>query len=193
MTRAIGYAALDPATPLQPFPFERRALRDNDVSLRIRYCGVCHSDLHSCRNDWGNARYPLVPGHEIVGEVTAVGPAVTRHRVGDRVAVGCLVDSCMACPSCEISHEHQCEAGSTGTYNGKDRVTGELTLGGYSDHIRHGENGFLFETTQQAVRILADLKADPALRAAVGGQARKTVEELFSPQALRQRLDFYLR
>ena len=135
MTRALGYAALDPTAPLTPYPFERRPLRDNDVSLRIRYCGVCDSDLHSCRNDWGNARYPLIPGHEIVGEVTAVGAAVTRHRVGDRVAVGCLVDSCMACPSCEISHEHQCEAGSTGTYNGKDPVTGELTLGGYSDHI----------------------------------------------------------
>ena len=135
MTAAIGYAALDPAAPLTPFPFERRALRDDDVSLRIRYCGVCHSDLHSCRNDWGNARYPLVPGHEIVGEVTGIGPAVTRHKVGDRVAVGCLVDSCQVCPSCEISHEHQCEAGATGTYNGKDRVTGELTLGGYSDHI----------------------------------------------------------
>jgi uncharacterized zinc-type alcohol dehydrogenase-like protein len=129
MTRAIGYAAQDAASPLAPYEFERRDLRDNDVSIRILYCGVCHSDLHSCRNDWGNARYPLLPGHEIIGEVTAVGSTVTRHKVGDKVAVGCLVDSCMTCESCEMDQEHNCEKGSTGTYNGKDRITGELTMG----------------------------------------------------------------
>ncbi len=135
MTKAFGYAALGSATPLAPFHFERRALRANDVDIRILYCGVCHSDLHSCRNDWGNARYPLLPGHEIIGEVVALGPEVTRHKVGDKVAVGCLVDSCMRCDSCEAGQEHNCEQGSTGTYNGKDRITGELTMGGYSDHV----------------------------------------------------------
>ena len=135
MTSAIGYAALSNEAPLAPFDFERRALRDNDVSIRIEYCGVCHSDLHQARNDWKGSQYPIVPGHEIVGRVTAVGSAVTRHAVGDAVAVGCMVDSCHACDQCEKGHEQHCRKGNTPTYNGRDRITGEPTFGGYSDHV----------------------------------------------------------
>ena len=135
MSHTLAYAATSPDQPLAPWSFERRDLRENDVRLDILYCGVCHSDLHSARNDWGNAKYPLVPGHEIVGRVTHVGKAVTRFKEGDAVAVGCLVDSCLACQSCHDHEEQYCLKGGTGTYNGKDRITGEPTFGGYSDHI----------------------------------------------------------
>lgn len=135
MPNAIGYAAQGPATPLGPFHFERRALRPEDVRIDILYCGVCHSDLHQARNDWGGTLYPCCPGHEIVGRVSAVGPAVTKFREGDLAAVGCLVDSCLACDQCLKGEEQLCRKRATGTYNGKDRITGEVTLGGYSDHI----------------------------------------------------------
>lgn len=135
MSKAKGYAALDQDSAMAPFHFERRDLRDNDVAIEIEYCGVCHSDLHQARNDWKNSMYPVVPGHEIVGHVTEVGPGVSRYKVGDKVAVGCMVDSCQQCDQCERGHEQYCRKGNTGTYNGKDRQTGDLTFGGYSDHI----------------------------------------------------------
>ncbi|HEY6868757.1 MAG TPA: NAD(P)-dependent alcohol dehydrogenase [Novosphingobium sp.] len=135
MSQALGFAASAAGAPLAPFHFERRALRPNDVALEIRYCGVCHSDLHQARNDWHNTAYPCVPGHEIVGQVTAVGPDVTRVQPGAMVAVGCLVDSCRTCSPCQHGLEQFCEQYPTATYNGRDRVTGETTLGGYSDHI----------------------------------------------------------
>jgi uncharacterized zinc-type alcohol dehydrogenase-like protein len=99
-TLAKGWGTDAPDQPLRPMEFERRALRPNDVSIKITYAGLCHSDLHTARNDWGGTRYPNIPGHEIVGTVTAVGDEVTRHRVGDTVAVGCMVDSCMECDQC---------------------------------------------------------------------------------------------
>lgn len=133
--KTIGYAAESATTKLVPFHFERRTLRANDVAMEILYCGVCHSDLHAARNDWGNTVYPCVPGHEIIGRVTAIGPEVTRHAVGDHVAVGCLVDSCMHCDECHDDEEQYCRHGYTGTYNTPERVTGENTLGGYSKHI----------------------------------------------------------
>ncbi|MDP1632003.1 MAG: NAD(P)-dependent alcohol dehydrogenase [Caulobacter sp.] len=135
MPNAIGYAATDPASPMAPFHFERRALRPDDVKIDILYCGVCHSDLHQAHNDWGGTVYPCCPGHEIVGRVTAVGPQVRKFREGDLAAVGCLVDSCMDCDQCRKGEEQLCRNRSTGTYNGKDRITGETTYGGYSDHI----------------------------------------------------------
>ena len=135
MTNAVGYAAQDAQSALAPFTFERRALRDDDVAIEILYCGVCHSDLHQIRNDWKNSLYPVVPGHEIVGKVTATGPAVSNFKVGDQVAVGCMVDSCQQCDQCEKGKEQMCRKGATMTYNGKDRVTGDLTFGGYSDHV----------------------------------------------------------
>ncbi len=134
-TACLGYAASEAASPLRPHSFTRRALRHDDVRIAIRYCGVCHSDLHQARNDWRNTVYPCVPGHEIVGQVTAVGTGVNRHAVGDWVAVGCLVDSCRDCSECNDGREQYCRKGSTLTYNGKDRRTGEPTLGGYSSHV----------------------------------------------------------
>ena len=135
MTQATGYAAPAADAPLAPYHFERRALRAGDVAIDILYCGVCHSDLHTARNEWHNSRYPVLPGHEIVGRVTAVDPLVTRFQAGDLVAVGCMVDSCQECAECTAGYEQHCLRGATLTYNGKDRVTGEITFGGYSDHI----------------------------------------------------------
>ncbi|AZI37115.1 putative NADP-dependent alcohol dehydrogenase [Caenibius tardaugens NBRC 16725] len=133
--KTIGYAAQTSSSPLAPFAFERRDLRPGDVAMEILYCGVCHSDLHYCHDDWGNAQYPAVPGHEIVGRVIAVGPGVTRHAVGDHVAVGCLIDSCMDCDQCHKGEEQMCRNGATGTYGGHDPVFGTPTRGGYSKHI----------------------------------------------------------
>ncbi|WP_249121703.1 NAD(P)-dependent alcohol dehydrogenase [Stutzerimonas stutzeri] len=135
MSNAIGYAAHDPSTPLVPYSFTRRDVGPNDVKIDILYCGVCHSDLHTARNEWNNTLYPSVPGHEIVGRVTAVGEAVSRFKVGDIAGVGCLVDSCRTCPSCGEGLEQYCENGFTGTYNGPAFGGGENTLGGYSDNI----------------------------------------------------------
>lgn len=133
-----GFAAFRAGSELEPFTFERRKLRSNDVSMEILYCGVCHSDLHQARNDWsdwGPTAYPVVPGHEIVGRVTAVGSLVTRHKVGDAVAVGCMVDSCMVCDQCRRGEEMFCRDGMTATYNGSDRVNGDTTYGGYSKQL----------------------------------------------------------
>ncbi|MCG6541943.1 NAD(P)-dependent alcohol dehydrogenase [Pseudomonas sp. KSR10] len=135
MSNAIGYAAHDPSTPLVPYSFTRRDVGPNDVKIDILYCGVCHSDLHTARNEWNNTLYPSVPGHEIVGRVTAVGDAVSRFKVGEIAGVGCLVDSCRTCPSCDEGLEQYCENGFTGTYNGPAFGGGENTLGGYSDNI----------------------------------------------------------
>ena len=135
MPQARGYAAQSADTPLTPFAFERRELRPNDVRIDILYCGVCHSDLHTVRGEWPGTVYPCVPGHEIVGRVTATGPEVTRFREGDLAAVGCLVDSCLRCASCAEGLEQYCEGGFVATYNGADKVTGENSYGGYSDSI----------------------------------------------------------
>ena len=133
--KTIGFAAYDTETPLAPFEFERRGLRENDVAMEILYCGVCHSDLHTARNDWGWSYYPIVPGHEIVGRVTQVGASVSKFKVGDSVAVGCMVDSCQECDQCKKGEEQLCREGMTGTYAGYDRVTKEPTQGGYSKHL----------------------------------------------------------
>ncbi len=135
MSRAIGYAAQGADTPMTAFHFERRDLRPDDVAIDILYCGVCHSDLHQVRNDWKNTLYPSLPGHEIVGRVTAVGSDVGRFKPGQMVAVGCLVDSCMKCEPCCGGQEQYCSHFPTMTYNSKDRRDGQPTLGGYSDHI----------------------------------------------------------
>ena len=132
---AFGYAAHSPDSRLAPFRFERRELRGDDVLVDILYCGVCHSDLHTVRNDWGNARYPIVPGHEIIGRVAGVGPQVTRFKPGDTVGVGVIVDSCRRCPACTRGWQQYCEKGSTATYNDVDRHDGTATQGGYSDRI----------------------------------------------------------
>jgi uncharacterized zinc-type alcohol dehydrogenase-like protein len=133
--RTYGFAATDAAQPLAPFAFERREPRANDVMMEVLYCGICHTDLHQSRNDWGFSRYPVVPGHEIVGRVIAVGEDVTRFKAGDAVAVGCMVDSCQRCDQCRKGEEQLCRDGNTQTYNDKDRITGEPTYGGYSKHL----------------------------------------------------------
>jgi uncharacterized zinc-type alcohol dehydrogenase-like protein len=130
-----GYAAQSPTTPLAPLLFDRRDLRPNDVAMEVLYCGVCHSDLHTARNDWGGTVYPAVPGHEIVGRVTAIGADVTRYKIGDHVAVGCIVDSCQHCDQCHKGEEQYCRNGRTDTYNAPDRITGDNNFGGYSKHL----------------------------------------------------------
>jgi uncharacterized zinc-type alcohol dehydrogenase-like protein len=130
-----GYAATDASAPLSPFSFSRRDPGPSDVLIEILFCGVCHTDLHTVRNDWGATLYPCVPGHEIIGRVAAVGSDVTRFRVGDMAAVGCLVDSCRTCESCRQGLEQFCEKGWTGTYGSEDPILGGQTLGGYSSHI----------------------------------------------------------
>ncbi|TCJ94027.1 putative zinc-type alcohol dehydrogenase-like protein [Volucribacter psittacicida] len=135
-----GYAAQSATTPLAPFAFERRDLRADDVEITVEYCGVCHSDLHQARNDWGFSHYPLVPGHEVVGRVSRVGEKVSKFKVGDLVGVGCMVDSCQHCHSCEQGLEQYCENGFTDTYNAIDRHDHRPTYGGYSDKIVVTEN-----------------------------------------------------
>ncbi|ALM54652.1 NAD(P)-dependent alcohol dehydrogenase [Halomonas huangheensis] len=138
-TTTRGYAAHSSSTPLEPWNFERRAPRPDDVSIEILYCGVCHSDLHFARDDWGMASYPVVPGHEIVGRVTAVGNEVSQHKVGDLVGVGCMVDSCRHCQACNDGLEQFCQEGFTMTYGSPDKHDGALTQGGYSDKVAVSE------------------------------------------------------
>lgn len=135
MSAAKGYAATSSDSGLAPLDFERRQPRPDDVSIDIEYCGVCHTDIHFVENDWGATVYPVIPGHEIVGRVTAVGPDVKGYKVGDRVGVGCMVDSCRTCSACESGLEQYCLEGMTGTYNGKDRHDESVTYGGYSNHV----------------------------------------------------------
>jgi uncharacterized zinc-type alcohol dehydrogenase-like protein len=134
MTQSHGWAAQSATTPLAPFKFSRRDLKEHDVHVDIQFCGVCHSDIHSVRNEWQNAVYPMVPGHEIIGRVTAVGSAVSRFKPGDLVGVGVIVDSCRQCASCKAGEEQYCEIGATLTYGVQDRY-GDLTQGGYSNNI----------------------------------------------------------
>ena len=134
MTKAKAYGAQTASSPLVPLEIERRALGADDVQIDILFCGVCHSDLHTARNEWKNTLYPSVPGHEIVGRVTAVGAQVKHFKVGDLAGVGCMVDSCGHCPSCHEGEEQYCESGFTGTYNGPV-FGGENTYGGYSQSI----------------------------------------------------------
>ena len=132
MSTVHGYAAKSATTPMAPFSFERREPGQLDVAFDILHCGVCHSDLHTVRGEWGNTIYPSVPGHEIVGRVTAVGDLVSKFKVGDLVGVGCMVDSCQHCKPCADGIEQFCENGFTGTYNGPEQGTGATTYGGYS-------------------------------------------------------------
>ena len=140
MIATKSYAALSAKKPLAPFTFERRDPRKNDVVIDIKYCGICHSDIHQARDEWGGSTFPMVPGHEIAGIVASVGPGVSRFKVGDRVGVGCFVDSCRSCEPCREGLEQYCDFGMTGTYNSKDRETGVPTQGGYSNRIVVDEN-----------------------------------------------------
>lgn len=131
--KAYGTEAKD--KDLELMQIERRAVQPQDIEIEILYCGVCHSDLHTARNDWGGTKYPAVPGHEIIGRITKIGEEVTKFKVGDLAGVGCLVDSCRECESCKKDLEQYCLNGSVGTYNGRDQLLGGHTFGGYSEKV----------------------------------------------------------
>src|ERR1043166_4591569 len=125
-TTSAALVVTSPGSAFERSTIERREPRDHDVVIDIRYAGICHSDIHQARDEWGFTTFPLVPGHEIVGVVAEVGPAVTRHAVGDRVGVGCFVDSCRECEPCKDGEDQYCLRGSVSTYNGRD-YDGEIT------------------------------------------------------------------
>jgi uncharacterized zinc-type alcohol dehydrogenase-like protein len=135
MLQTRGYAAQQPSSKLEPFAFERREPGPRDVLINILYCGVCHSDIHQARDEWGGGIFPMVPGHEIVGRVTSVGPEVTKFQVGDLAGVGCFVDSCRVCNNCKEGFEQWCENHLVLTYNGTERDEKTPTYGGYSSQI----------------------------------------------------------
>ncbi len=152
MIKSNGYAAQSAETPLAPFSFERRSPGAADVVIEIHYCGVCHSDIHQARNEWGGSIFPMVPGHEIVGKVTQVGSKVSKYRVGDLVGVGCFVDSCRKCSSCKEGLEQYCEGHVSFTYNGTEQDKTTPTYGGYSNVIVVDED--------YVVRVPANLKLE---------------------------------
>ena len=139
MSKTKGYAAMSAKSPLTPYSFERRAPREHDVSIDIKFCGICHSDIHQARDEWGGSIFPMVPGHEIAGVVTAVGAKVTKFKVGEKVGVGCFVDSCRKCEQCRAGLEQYCSVGMALTYNGQEK-DGTPTFGGYSEKIIVDEN-----------------------------------------------------
>ncbi|MFJ4684390.1 NAD(P)-dependent alcohol dehydrogenase [Streptomyces sp. NPDC091377] len=139
MTTVAAYAAPAPKAPLERTTIERRAVREHDVLIDIKFVGICHSDIHQVQEGWGEAIFPMVPGHEIAGVVAEVGSAVTKFAVGDRVGVGCMVDSCRTCANCQAGLEQYCTGGNVMTYNGVDK-DGEITYGGYSQNIVVDEN-----------------------------------------------------
>jgi uncharacterized zinc-type alcohol dehydrogenase-like protein len=140
MIPAKGYAAYNATEDLKPFSFERREVGEHDVLIDILYCGVCHSDIHQARNEWGGSIYPMVPGHEIVGRISKVGSAVSKFKVGDLAGVGCFVDSCRTCESCHEGVEQYCEVHNVGTYNSLELDNKTVTYGGYSSQIVVDEN-----------------------------------------------------
>ena len=152
-----AYAAAAAHAPLTPFSFERREVGPHDVLIDIKFCGVCHSDLHQVRDEWGGAQFPMVPGHEIVGIIREVGAQVTKFRAGQAAGVGCLVDSCRTCGSCKEDLEQYCENGSTGTYGSPDKKNGGVTMGGYSGQMVVDENFVLRIADGQPLERVAPL------------------------------------
>jgi uncharacterized zinc-type alcohol dehydrogenase-like protein len=140
MTKVKAYAAQSSKSQLTPFTFDRRALGSHDVTIAIKYCGICHSDIHQARDEWGKGIFPMVPGHEIAGIVTNVGDKVTKFNIGDHVGVGCMVDSCRQCECCEQDLQQFCREGMVGTYNSYERDGKTPTYGGYSEAIVVDEN-----------------------------------------------------
>ncbi|MGV3503801.1 MAG: NAD(P)-dependent alcohol dehydrogenase [Adhaeribacter sp.] len=157
MIPARAYAAQNATSPLGPFSFERRNPGPHDVKIEILYCGVCHSDLHQARDEWGGSIFPMVPGHEIVGRITEVGAQVSKFQVGDIGGVGCFVDSCRTCPSCQEGLEQYCEVHNVGTYNSYERDGKTPTYGGYSSVIVVDENYTLRVAPDQDLSRVAPL------------------------------------
>ena len=173
-----AYAATSATSPVGPFSIERREPRAGDVEIEIQYSGVCHSDLHQVRNEWGNSLYPMVPGHEIVGKVTRVGSGVKRFKVGDRAGVGCLIDSCRECASCKAGLEQFCEKGMVGTYNGYERDGTTVAFGGYSERIVTREEFVLaisdrLDLSRTAPLLCAGITTYSPLRSAKVGKGQK--------------------
>lgn len=154
--KAHAYAVQSASSHFAPFSFEQRELGPHDVAIDIAYCGVCHSDVHQARNEWGGSIFPMVPGHEIVGHVSAVGTAVTRYHSGDRVGVGCLVDSCRVCENCRAGDEQFCLQTPTFTYNSTQK-DGSVTYGGYADRIIVNEDFVLSVPTNLDLAAAAPL------------------------------------
>src|SRR5690349_3013797 len=157
MIATKGYAALDANSPLTSFSFERRAPGPRDVQMEILFCGVCHSDLHQVRNEWGNSIYPMVPGHEIVGRIKKVGEQVKKFSPNDIGAVGCLVDSCRECDNCKQGMEQYCQNGPVGTYNSYEKDGKTPTYGGYSKVIVVHEDFVLQVPSNLALEAVAPL------------------------------------
>ena len=135
MTTTRGYAALSARADLSPFEFERRSLREKDIGFKIDYAGICHSDIHQVREEWGSALFPMVPGHEIVGTVTEVGSKTSKFKIGDAIGVGVFIDSCRKCVNCTKGLQQYCLEGMTGTYNGYERNSTTIAFGGYSNYF----------------------------------------------------------
>jgi uncharacterized zinc-type alcohol dehydrogenase-like protein len=153
-----AYATQSPTDTLKPFQIDRRAVGEHDVKIEILYCGVCHSDIHQAHGDWGNSRYPMVPGHEIVGRVTEVGAAVTKFKTGELAGVGCFVDSCRHCAECQAGLEMYCtDGGMVATYNGLERDGKTPTYGGYSTHVVVDENYTLHVSDKLPLEAVAPL------------------------------------
>ena len=157
MTKTLGYAAHSATTALESYSFDRREPGTSDVEIDIQYCGVCHSDLHTVRNEWMNTVYPVVAGHEIVGRVSRVGSGVKGFQVGNLAGVGCMVDSCGTCPDCREGLEQYCQRGATLTYNSSDTHTGLVTYGGYSKRIVCDERFVLRVPTSLSLAGVAPL------------------------------------
>jgi uncharacterized zinc-type alcohol dehydrogenase-like protein len=155
MITTKAYAARSSTSPIAPFSFERRDPGPKDVLIKISHCGVCHTDIHMSRDEWGGSLYPMVPGHEIIGTVISAGSEVTKVKAGDRAGVGCFVDSCRSCRSCEAGLENYCEQGFTGTYNSMTRDGKSLNFGGYSEQI----------VTDERFVLKVSEKLDPAAAA----------------------------
>lgn len=155
MMKVDAYGSNGPTNDLEPMTIDRRELGANDVLIDITHCGVCHSDIHTAHNDWGRTKYPVVPGHEIIGRVSAVGPAVSKFAVGDQVGVGCMVDACKSCEACNDGDEQYCHKGMVGTYGGTEPVIGGNTFGGYSKQI----------VVRDAFVLSVDERLDPAAAA----------------------------
>lgn len=157
MSTTKAYAAQSATTPLAESTIERRAPKPHDVQIEILFCGVCHSDLHTARNEWGGTKYPVVPGHEIVGRVSAVGDHVSKFKVGDLAGIGCMVDSCRECDNCKEGLEQYCRNGMVGTYNGKEKDGSGFTYGGYSKQILAHEDFVLHISDKQPLEGIAPL------------------------------------
>src|SRR5574343_26173 len=194
MSKVKAYGAQSATSPLAPLDIERRPLAAEDVQIDILYCGVCHSDLHTARNEWKNTIYPSVPGHEIVGRITAVGSNVTQFKVGDLAGVGCMVDSCGHCHPCAEGEEQYCESGFTVTYNGPV-FGGENTYGGYSQQIVVKQSFVLHVTlfttsagkVADAKRLAADevcISSDPEQMAKYANQLDFILNTVAAPHAL---------